>query len=437
MLRSPRQLSFINFRSERVSPTHFANILRPYTLFKSINRGITRENYLGANGLSETQRLIVKYFVHDYVNFHIRNRHSKTRRLVFSPARTGMGDRFHCLLFSYWAAVVSNRVFLVAWDDLFPFQQFMIPSKPELKLIYDETTDKPKLMKGGDGKMVPDALHMNRTHLKSFEKAFSSSTHTIFLKTEQIPHTISDDFLSQFNAPGLSLRTLGKTRADGTLLRAILHHVFRLSPAIEREVEKKTWRMELRRINERTRTPGIETMSLLFQKRRRRSYIGVHARIGKGVGERGSRFDKVSDDMEGVARCLASRAITVSYMSGCPSLPIFLATDTKAFRGIFRRVVREMSDGRIEVLTGGWDVAHSNYLKTKRHDNGTIVDNNDNRNVLLHTFIDLVLLGHSEHILALYSSFPRLASYLGDAGVLIELRNDLCLKGHGNRTRLL
>lgn len=42
--------------------------------------------------------------------------------------------------------------------------------------------------------------------------------------------------------------------------------------------------------------------------------------------------------------------------------------------------------------------------------------------------MDLIMLGHVEHIIDIYSSFPRLEFSLEDAEKLTELRNEIFFK---------
>lgn len=430
LILRPPEKKFTTFSTEGGSTIHFANTIRPYTTFKMINRGLVRKNYLNATGLSNDESRIMKHFVHDYLEFHKKNRHTNARRLVFSPSGTGIGDRFRCLLFAYWAAVVSNRVFLVAWDDPFPVQEVMVARNPEMDVMYDETWDKPQLIKTPKGEMVPDVLSITGADLDRFENVMASNIHTVFINTNKVPRSVSDVFLSKYMPPDMTIRTMNFVRQDDNFFRAVLHQVFRLSNEMEKDIGMLSEKMELKGITEKKMQTGW--MSNYYTRvfgKRKRPYIGVHARIGKGVGEGMSRFEKVSAKMEIAARCLASRAIRLSHMSGNPALPIFLATDTAEFRDVFKAVVKKMSHGRIEVVTGEWDIVHSNRLKNRRHDNGTAVDDADNRSVIWSTVIDLVMLGYAEHILALYSSFPRLAAYMGDAETITELRNEICLEG--------
>lgn len=417
------------FPTSAGSSSHFANSISPYTTLKMLNRGIAREKDLNVTGLNAEDGHILKHFIQDYIVFHKRNRLTKARRLVFSPSGTGIGDRFRCMLFAYWAAVVSNRVFLVAWDNPFPLQDFMVEGDPELNLFYNEIGDKPELTRGQKGAMIPDVLTVTGADLDRFEKILSSSVHTVFMNTNKIPSTMSDQFLARHKPPELTIRSMDAARGSYNFFRAVFHHVFQLSDNMEKDIENLTTKMELKGTMKTPKRGWVGKYFLRVFGKRRRPYIAVHARIGKGVGEGMSRFGAISAKLEVAAKCLASRAIRLSHMSGTPSLPIFLATDTAEFRYIFRDIVKEMSHGRIEVVSGEWDVVHSNRLKNRIHKNGTVVDVAENRRVMWSTFFDLIILGHGEHVLALYSSFPRLAAYLGDAESFTELKNEICLVG--------
>ena len=115
-------------------------------------------------------------------------------------------------------------------------------------------------------------------------------------------------------------------------------------------------------------------------------------------------------------------------MSGNPALPVYLATDTPDFRRIFEKAVKMGSHGRVEVLAGDWAVVHTTRMLPRHGHPSTPKLRSHFSHVMWGTYIDLVMLGHAEHIVALYSSFSRFALALGNAETLIELQNDICVE---------
>lgn len=180
-----------------------------------------------------------------------------------------------------------------------------------------------------------------------------------------------------------------------------------------------------------------------------RRYIGVHARLGVGVGEMGHhRFRDLSRDMGKAARCLARRAVKLGELGYRPELwdrmraagtgtgaegkkqttiPIFLATDSPTFRPVFADTVRRLSKGTMRVVHGHWNVVHSNHVPW-----GNALSGNERNksqkanNGFWGLSMDLIMLGHAEHVISMYSTFPRFAVAIGDASTLIELRPERC-----------
>lgn len=413
---------------------HLAHSMSPYTSLRQANRWIAQaKDFWNAEGIAEFERDMLRYFIADYIEFHKRNRYNGTRRLVFRPGVTGIGDRFICTLTAYWAAVLSRRVFLVIWDDPFPLQDFLVNASESLDIFYNPLSDAPEYVKHPNTQeKVPDSKYLfnDKASLARYEEVILSDTHTVFLQTNKFAHYFSHAFRNvslPHNRPKLDIHV---ALSSYNYKRAVLHHFFRLSDAMLEDLDRVSMKLGLRK-----RTWSFSWKRIMARRaftfgKARVPYIGVHARIGKGIKEGHSRFTRISQNMKVAAECLASRAIRISLMSGTPALPIYLATDTPEFRKLFAKVVEELSQGKVNVVSGNWEVAHSTRLKTKIYKNGTLVEATEHRKKMWGTHMDLVLLGHAEHILGLYSSFTRLAFSVGDAESITELRNEICLDAH-------
>lgn len=180
-----------------------------------------------------------------------------------------------------------------------------------------------------------------------------------------------------------------------------------------------------------------------------RRYIGVHARLGVGVGEMGHhRFHDLSRDMGKAARCLGRRAVQLAELgyrrelwdrmraarpgAGAEqkkqtTIPIFLATDSPTFRPVFADTVRRLSRGTMRVVHGHWNVVHSNHVPWGHVLPGNDLDESQKaNNGFWGLSMDLIMLGHAEHVISMYSTFPRFAVAIGDASTLIELRPERC-----------
>lgn len=421
----------IDTYSLATSIQHLAHSVSPYTTLRTSSKWITLKDYSTSRRLSSDDHAMLKHFLLDYIEFHKSNRYNGTRRLVFTPGGTGIGDRFLCMLTAYWVAVLSRRVFLVRWEEPFPLQDFMTSATDELKIFYNHRSDAPKYIKHSENDMVPDAayLHNDKASLDRYEDVFLSKTQTVFLSTNKYPHYFPETFMKNRLPEFMFGINVPMVVSNYNFKRAVLHHFFRLSDEIAEDFERVSVKLGLRK-KELLPPTTFLISNRTFSRRTRLPYIAVHARIGKGVLEGQSRFTGISQNMKVAAECLASRAIRVSGMCGTPALPIFLATDTTEFREQFADVVKQMSKGSIKVVNGDWGVAHSTRLHARRPKNGTLVESSEDRRKMWGTYMDLAMLGHGEHIIGLYSSFTRLALSIGNAESLTELRNEICLNAN-------
>lgn len=410
-----------------VSKHHFINALRPFTIFHSGNRYLgSKSNISDTPGLQDIERRLLDVFIKEYMLFHAANRRNATRILLFRPHPTGMGDQFSSLIFSYWTAVLSRRLLLVDWQLPFSIERFL------------ETASKTTDMFIRPGSDFVHSNRVSRAFLNSSEESHArfiqimeSDTHAVFHSPWiAAPRTVLRLFAERNRAHDLSVTDVHRLLLNVNFHRAIAHFVFRLGPGIRNAQNHECNIMGLACASATIQTEFVSDFKNL--QLHRRPYIAVHGRIGTGVGELGSRFWKVAQDILIPARCLASRAVRLAMLAGNPALPIFLATDTPRFREVFHRVVYNMTHGRIEVVNGNWSVAHSNKIAHRislRHAGGVKAVGDEaikEQNNVWSSYLDLVMLGHAEHIVALYSSFPRFALAVGNAETLTELRNDIC-----------
>ena len=274
-------------------------------------------------------------------------------------------------------------------------------------------------------------LTNNKTLVPKYERYIASNISIVVLNTNRTPKKFSTDSI-QTNDANITRTHIVNFSGDPNFQRAVLHHVLRFNPRIRSDIRKVATSLSL--------CPGPERQNGNFfsgrfgslnkrksKKKKFRPYIGVHARVGVGVGEQGTRFTEISQKLRAAARCLGSRAIRISQMAGSPALPIFLATDTPKFREIFQEEVKKMSHGQVDVVTGDWNIVHLAQLGGK----GKVMTNDRKKKdweAMWGSFVDVIMLGHAEHILALYSSYPRLALAIGDAETLVEIKNEICLE---------
>lgn len=414
---------------------HFANSFSPYTSLTLADRRISSEGFLNHSSFHGFEGIIFKHFIRNYMLFHNKHRRTANRYLVFTPSGGGLGDRFQGMLYAYWAAVASKRVFLIKWNDPFPVQDFVKEADDNSDIFYDSTSDKPRQARLRNGSTIPEIAYLTnkKTTPEHFERILASNVHTVEMKTSRYPTQFSGIFIDSHKPKELPRSEMRNVLSTFNFKRAVLHHVLQLSD-------------EMREHHERvSRAMGLRSDESSPHDNQRRPYIGIHARLGKGVREDAGRFQNISKHFEAAARCLASRGVRLSILSGSPPLPVFLATDTEEFKGIFEKEVREMSHGRVKVVSGNWGAVHTKDIqiavdRQKKEEEGGGQPSDSNldaaRRSLWDSYTDLVMLGHAEHILSLYSSFPRLALALGDAESLIEVRNEICLEKENWKVRI-
>lgn len=405
----------------------FVNAVTPFTTLHVAKRFIAEPEFFKAKDQKDEERDLLRFFITDYLKFHKANFANDTSRLVYRPRDVGNGDRFDCMFFAYWAAVLSRRVFVLDWREPFPLSLFF-KSASGAKLFMD-----PKDSFSLSEKCPPPECIL-LTHLSlnesQYESVLLSKVRTVLMHTHKIPLQVDEAFFSRHLPDNLSPILAAKFRNSQTFRRAVMHHVLTASDSMMKDHTKASRVMRLKggtEVAKTQKTPWFRRGLNNLGKQGSRRYIGVHARLGKGVGEFPTeRFKHVALRLKDVANCLASRAIRISEMSGSPPLPIFLATDTSEFRDVFERTVRQISGDGVDVLYGNWSMIHVAKVPFKDK-NYSGQGSGKPWEAVWGGFMDLRLLGYAEHIIALYSGFPRLALSTGDAKTLVQIRNEICL----------
>lgn len=431
------QLSFLGlsynfitrrYSKERITTTpvlseskdHLLNTIKPYTNVRISSSNIATRNYLETPDIQEFERELFKVFIQDYLDYHEQARNNGSRRLIFRPKLTGMGDTYSTLIFAYWAAVVSKRVFLVDWQQPFPLEDLLQNSRMTTDVFYrSKSDDQPPFSNN-----VYTLVGTEESHKQFGNVLLSNTAAVIYRPRHRPPQAIIQEFVKRSTMKDMPVSTYMRLAASQNFHRAIMHHVFRVSDNIRKNQRHYTEQFRLFR----GFTQQDIDVSKHTYKWKERPYIAVHARIGTGVGELHGRFQDVQKDMVVPARCLASRAIRLSYMAGYPPLPIFLATDTVQFRSLFRKVVKGISYNRVTVFVGDWDVVHSSRFAWNNQHMFNETEEKQTRSwkKVWGSYMDLVMIGHAEHIVSLYSEFPRFAFALGSAETHTELRNHIC-----------
>lgn len=405
------------------------NSLQPYTHFRLSRREFANKDYLVKAGMDEERRRIFKYFFDDYIKFHAANRYNSSRILIYRAHPTGMGDRFRSLVFAYWAAVVSHRVLLVDWRVPFPLETLVRTKNCATDFFYRNETDH---ITNAESAKISEIILTNKTDKERMPALLESKVRSIVMYMHGTPENSVMAHLAGRTLPFKveKLSGLPNLKQDSEFQRTLLHHVLQLNPALRKDYWKACEGLGLRcgLRPKHSISKGQRIRQRLNRVDTTRPYIAVHARVGSGIGEGHlRRFTYVSRNLLIPARCLASRAVRLAFLAGSPSLPIFLATDTPRFRDLFKSVVYDMSNGRVKVIHGNWDVKHTEKIRQRRGTPSTADKVHSNEwNVMRASYIDLLILGHAEHVISIFSAFPRLAQALGDTHSLTELQPWIC-----------
>lgn len=397
------------------------DILLPFTTHRTASRRLDTDHCFDDDYGTDLQECrLIKQFTQDYLDTHLRLRYKESRRFVFRPQLRGMGDMFGTLVFAYWTAVVSKRVFLVDWREPFPLEDLLQTARNTTDLFFRDAVDGEPHFVNGSHLLTGT----NQSHAR-FVNVLSSNITTVFYTPQyRPPRDVLISLLKRNGADDESLLALLRLPSSPDFQRVLLHQVFQISDQIRQDQihHAQDFRLSL------GYKPCKATTGALKYQQSARPYIAVHARIGRGVGELNGRFKDVQNDLTVPARCLGIRAVRLSTVTGHPPLPIFLATDTTEFRTLFSEIVKDISRGQVTVLSGDWDIVHSGRFNPLDSSlNQSDYNNTTSWKKVWGSYMDLVMLGHAEHIVSLYSEFPRFAFALGDAKSLTELRNHVCI----------
>lgn len=365
-----------------------------------IAAGHPREEQLRTT-LTKMERLLIV----DYIKWHSatvsaikEGRRAKgTVKTVIYKASGGLGDYLRGLLHAYFRCVFSKRLLLVEWDR-YPLRK-AFENQPGLNMTYDPIYFSPKVLPNGSY----DEMHVGKENRSDLN--YLSPAGTLWMRAK----------------PSLSLKkALLWTKIFPRLSTSHkLREIFRLNkkplgiefyPLVFRALFRPTY--ELRRMMIES-TKSRNSFSRLYQEKHsykkiasmHEGYVSVHARLGHGINETGSRFDleKNGHTMESVAECMATKALEKARETRIDAPRFYLATDTIEFREMFREALLRQ-DRRTKVIYGSWDVKHVSKLR--------ITDNEDLVKCL-NTFMDLYMMSKGKGMLQTKSGFSNLAVWMG------------------------
>lgn len=370
---------------------------------------------------------VIDIFITRYMHFHKTQRFNvSSRKLIYTGEgnRHGLGDRFRGILNAYQLAFMTRRVLLLSWKEPFPLS-VIFESAPGVSVMYDPAIDprplpltpeeQADLNSTGSlttlgAEPIPECW-CNRAPLCTRDDPgiLLSSARTVVVRAECSASMVgmllslrrrSDMPVAKEIVPALSdWRYVGRKTG---LQNSIYPQVFRalLRPSAELVARLGGMYKRLRGI--------VPTRLRHFRQGSRHGYVAVHARLGHGIGELGTRFNLTMQggSLKLVATCLARTAVAEAVEADLPEPQTFyLATDTPKFSRLFRREIGKWSkDARVEEM--GLSVTHSAEMV-----NATAAE----KEAFLDTAVDLFFLSAGDRLVSLPSGFANLARWFGDA----------------------
>ncbi|PXF49607.1 hypothetical protein BWQ96_00677 [Gracilariopsis chorda] len=328
---------------------------------------------------------------------------SSVRTLVFvgNEGRHGLGDRLRGMLFAYLAAVFSNRLLLIHWQDPFPLSTVLVNSVHS-NYTYDASLfpSRTKEEGGEEDKVYVKKATLMEMHL------FTGIHRMLVLECEPRP-SLDDVFKAMRKFPRLQtsiamkkILPLRRRPHPNQFFPLIFKALLRPSAALRKmmaEIIDKHNRFAPSRLWKQGPLKRIDTG---------KPFISVHARLGYGVAEYIKRFKSQMSGrtMESVAECMAQIAMRLAKRENVTHPPRFyLATDTEQFRLMFKTALMRM-DRQAKVMYGTWVMKHVKEMQGHT---------TDDLRLFRYTFMDLYIMSKGEAILRSNSGFPNLAVWMG------------------------
>lgn len=425
----------LNDKLQGFKLTPVSTLMSPYDRYLSNPSDFDNpSNFFNVTNISHFHRSLLEKYIVDYMEFHKEHRKLKSSRLlIFRPVSTGIGDRFERLIFVYFAAVISNRIFVIDWQRPFPIENFVTSAQHGSNLFFDHHSDN---------------FHGSKYNEIVLDKDLHNSTffRSVILSAER------NVVMTMINRPdrstleSLAERKFGKCggQNEWTLFignhlcrRAVLHHVVKINHDYAVQFLKYALHMNLLDdiILPTYKTQAIGDIGLAQNQEEEftfrsipTNYISVHARLGVGVGENNDpRFGSMVNSPEIPIKCLANRAVRLAFGMPKQARRIFFATDSPSIRQLFVESVAEQGNGRLKVVHGNWDAFHTNHIDRGRGLKDSRTQGRENKwKAIRGVYMDLLAVGKARHIVAMKSTFPLLAFNIGTAETLTLLHVDNC-----------
>lgn len=304
-----------------------------------------------------------------------------TPLIVFrgSERNFGLGDRIRGILSTFLIAAITDRLFLIDLPQPFPLDTMWISPKG-FNFTYDRS-----LFPADESYPISDDVVVHKFSIRDFmrehryqkvrvlvQRGMNKFSPTRMIKEARL-------FPAMHNAMSArGLLSFNPARDD--IAPLLLQALFLPSPRLR---------------------------SALRQQRpfKGRAYISLHARLGIGVGERGSRFNSTRRalSLEDIASCVGRVAGRVALQRRLHR--VFIATDTRRANEALANGVRQvLPDAEIHVATG--KAVHVRRLRDRVLDDSDFED-------FERAFVEMGLLGGGKEIVFIKSGFADVGLWLG------------------------
>lgn len=363
---------------ESLSPSHKeALFTRPKSLSRSSQKAIQLRHHHPRTDRDSKAVMVTggafvdKLLIDDYVQFHHQNRlKGKKVILRFDNGQPGLGDRMGSLLNLFIMASFADRILLLDWERPYPLSSFFFPKRIR-NVEYNRHTD-----------YDAGAYHCKRNCRPFDLRPLLGDRRTVIYYSLPMAHLNVLHYIIQ-RFPGTRISRM--IRSHHTEISRFYNPYPSIFDALLRPA------------------PRLERM-LLSTGALQKSYISVHARLGKGVGEEGPRFiGHYSVTMDEIGKCFARAVKNASSLSD-NAVGIFLATDTKEFRPAFEKAVSRLLPNAVFMrLNADFSPVHTRLC-------GDPIASD-----CINTILEFIILSHGKQMVSSHpSAFSRVAALIGN-----------------------
>lgn len=342
-----------------------------FTLLLVVSVASSKEGEHTVPALSDSTKVsplafVEKHLIYRYIIWHHKHRHSG-RRLVYrlKKVQPGLGDRISALLSAFVLASFTDRVLLVDWEVPFRLFDFFKPVKiPNLKYLSVDA----------------DAAEFvcNRTMCPYHSLDILTSKHRTVVVPSLPAARMEDIQMIIRKCPQMRLsKKLANVSRSLPPSHEIFSRIFKVllkpAPLLQKVIDG--------------RMTGLS-----------KPYISVHARLGRGIGEKGARF-RSTLSYEDMAKCFVEVASREGKKRNVNKY--YLATDTKSFRKVFQRVLMKEVKGAELIRFDNVDPIHTASCMQFK-------------GACLHTMFELIVLSRGRAVVASRSNYSKVGAFIGN-----------------------